>query len=198
MARSSLEPPLSPKSTIKFLCSYGGKIVPRHPDGKLRYHGGHTRVLAVIPSISFSELMLKMGELCGESVYLRCQLPSEDLDALVSIKSDEDLANLFEEYDRLASTSSMKVRAFLLPIRSSKMTTATTTASISPPASLKSLSPKSLSPSSSFSASGYSPRVVAPVVAYPVCYAKSASRNCQHCSHNSGHIYLIHNGNHWQ
>lgn len=41
-------------STIKFLCSYGGKILPRYPDGKLRYNGGHTRVLAVPRSISFS------------------------------------------------------------------------------------------------------------------------------------------------
>lgn len=46
---------LSLKSTtIKFLCSYGGKILPRYPDGKLRYHGGETRVLAVDRSISFS------------------------------------------------------------------------------------------------------------------------------------------------
>lgn len=41
-------------TTIKFLCSYGGKILPRHTDGKLRYTGGHTRVLALRPSISFS------------------------------------------------------------------------------------------------------------------------------------------------
>lgn len=40
--------------TIKFLCSYGGKILPRYPDGKLRYVGGHTRVLAVDRSLPFS------------------------------------------------------------------------------------------------------------------------------------------------
>ncbi|MBA0556583.1 hypothetical protein Golob_026669 [Gossypium lobatum] len=44
------------KITIKFLCSYGGKIVPRYPDGKLRYYGGETRVLAVDRSIPFSGL----------------------------------------------------------------------------------------------------------------------------------------------
>lgn len=51
-----LKPPSSSSttSTIKFLCSYGGKIVPRYPDGKLRYHGGETRVLSVDRSISFS------------------------------------------------------------------------------------------------------------------------------------------------
>ncbi|KAL5133188.1 Clustered mitochondria protein [Glycine soja] len=39
------------------------------------------------------QLLLKLEELCGASVrHLRCQLPSEDLNALVSITSDEDLA----------------------------------------------------------------------------------------------------------
>lgn len=59
-----------------------------------------------------------MGELCGWGmVSIRCQLPTEDLDALVSITSDEDLANLIEEYDfanrdRIAPS---KIRAFLHP-----------------------------------------------------------------------------------
>ncbi|XP_010682446.2 uncharacterized protein LOC104897290 [Beta vulgaris subsp. vulgaris] len=198
MVIPSLQPSSSIKSTnntIKFLCSYGGKIIPRHPDGKLRYHGGHTRVLALHRHISFSELMVKMGEVCGTSVSLKCQLPTEDLDALITIKSEEDLANLIEEYDRVDSSSSMKVRAFLMPLRSSKTPT-----SLSPPQSLKSLSPKSLSPSSSFSAAGSSPRFVPPVMAYPICYAKSngVGRNCHNCCRNSSHIYLIHNGNHWQ
>ncbi|CAL9091349.1 unnamed protein product, partial [Musa acuminata var. zebrina] len=33
---------------------------------------------------------------------LRYQLPHEDLDALVSVTSDEDIENMFDEYDRLA------------------------------------------------------------------------------------------------
>ncbi|XP_027100456.1 uncharacterized protein LOC113751143 [Coffea eugenioides] len=109
----------SSPTTIKFLCSYGGKILPRYPDGKLRYHGGETRVLAVERSISFSELVMKLGEMCGASVSLRCQLPTEDMDALVSITSDEDLANLIEEYDLAAVSASpttnnaLKIRAFL-------------------------------------------------------------------------------------
>ncbi|KAM1047476.1 hypothetical protein ACFX15_026249 [Malus domestica] len=102
-------PDLTMVTTIKFLCSYGGKILPR-------YLGGETRVLAVPRSISFSELSSKLTELCGPSVTavsLRCQLPTEDLDALVSIKSDEDLVNLIEEYDRAASSANMKIRALL-------------------------------------------------------------------------------------
>ncbi|CAL9054331.1 uncharacterized protein LOC135675897 isoform X1 [Musa acuminata AAA Group] len=100
-------------ATIKFLSSYGGKILPRYPDGKLRYIGGDTRVLAVDRSVPFSELQEKMREMCGwVAVSLRCQLPTEDLDALVSVKSDEDLANIMEEYD-LAGRE--KIRAFLFP-----------------------------------------------------------------------------------
>ncbi|CAN1312974.1 hypothetical protein LINPERPRIM_LOCUS28798 [Linum perenne] len=49
MATSPLD-----STTIKFQCSHGGKLVPRHLDGKLRYHGGETRVLTVHRSISYS------------------------------------------------------------------------------------------------------------------------------------------------
>ena len=41
--------------TINFLCSYGGKILPRYTDGTLRYAEGLTRV-AVDRSISFTGL----------------------------------------------------------------------------------------------------------------------------------------------
>ncbi|KAL2471560.1 PB1 domain-containing protein [Abeliophyllum distichum] len=37
------------------------RILPRYPDGKLRYHGGETRVLSVERSISFAELFMKLG-----------------------------------------------------------------------------------------------------------------------------------------
>ncbi|XP_047309721.1 uncharacterized protein LOC124913153 [Impatiens glandulifera] len=106
---------LNSQTNIKFLFSYGGKILPRNPDGKLRYHGGETRLLSVDRSISYSDLMMKTAELYGGLMNLRCQLPTEDLDALISITSDEDLANLIEEYDRAApvSSSAAKIRAFL-------------------------------------------------------------------------------------
>ena len=41
------------KRSLKFLCSYGRKILPRATDDLRRYVGCHTRVLAVHPSISF-------------------------------------------------------------------------------------------------------------------------------------------------
>ncbi|CAL0311875.1 unnamed protein product [Lupinus luteus] len=142
----------APKSTIKFLCSYGGMILPRHPDGKLRYAGGHTRVLAVDRTVSFPELLLKLEELCGTTVrHLRCQLPTEDLDALVSITSDEDLANLIEEYDHAASPSaSLKIKVFLSPPRSINK------ASVPPSPPSKSTSSTSSTSSSSSSSSSSS------------------------------------------
>ncbi|KAL9226363.1 hypothetical protein vseg_002186 [Gypsophila vaccaria] len=195
-------PSLEFTNTVKFLCSYGGKILPRYPDAKLRYHGGHTRVLSVPRSISFSELMTKMEDLCGTTVSIRCQLPTEDLDALITIKSDEDLVNLIEEYDRVSLTSSMKVRAFLFSLKS-------------PP-----LSPNSLSPSSSFNFSAASSRSSPPPpLPSPAYYSKLVSRNavpyqhqqqqrqqqqqqrsygCHRCCRNLNRVYVVHNGNHWQ
>ncbi|CAH8346413.1 unnamed protein product [Eruca vesicaria subsp. sativa] len=101
-------------NTLKFLCSYGGKILPRSTDGKLRYVGGHTRVLSVHRSISFEELTKKLIEFCGYSVDLRCQLPNGDLETLITVKSDEELANIVEEYDRVTGA---KIRAVLSPPR---------------------------------------------------------------------------------
>ncbi|XVF85050.1 hypothetical protein PTKIN_Ptkin17bG0087500 [Pterospermum kingtungense] len=188
---------VGPKPTIKFLCSYGGKILPRYPDGKLRYHGGETRVLAVDRFISFSDLLLKMGEMCGNAVSLRCQLPTEDLDALVSITSDEDLANLIEEYDRVASPpSSLKIRAFLSLPKSTKKP-------ISPPSSSSASSSKSSSSSTlRFSCIRQVPGT--PAVVFPPYLEKSAGKSIPyhgyHVHHhgNLSHIYLIHNGNHLQ
>lgn len=189
----------SKPSTIKFLCSYGGKILPRYPDGKLRYLGGETRVLAVDRSIPFSELQSKLAELCGASASLRCQLPTEDLDALVSITGDEDLINLIEEYDR---ASTLKIRAFLHR------------KTISPPSSCSassSLSPRSPPPNPAAAhrclrqippaPRNHKPASPAPGTKVPYC----AYHHRHHHRDGGGggrgspsHSYLIHNGNHWQ
>ncbi|XP_040988818.1 uncharacterized protein LOC121236457 [Juglans microcarpa x Juglans regia] len=151
--------------TIKFLCSYGGKILPRSTDGNLRYVGGLTRVLSVHRSISHAELMVKVGEFCGYSVTLRCQLPSGDLETLVSITSDEDLANIIEEYDRASSSMSHppKIRAIL-----------------SPPKSLKKISPPpSTTPSDADSYAYGSPFVSAGLLKNSVAYHPvPRTRNC--------------------
>lgn len=56
-------------SSLKFLCSYGGKILPRSTDGKLRYVGGHTRVLSVDRSISFEGSSPTSFRITSISVY---------------------------------------------------------------------------------------------------------------------------------
>ncbi|KAG5230210.1 Phox/Bem1p [Salix suchowensis] len=106
--------------TLKFLCSYSGKLLPRFGDGVLRYVGGLTRVLAVDRSISYAA-----RRVCGFSVELRCPLPNGDLETLISVKSEEELTNLIAEYDR--SCPGSKIRAILFPPKSLKK--------ISPPTS---------------------------------------------------------------
>ena len=85
----------------------------------------------------FVELMVKLGEFCGSSVTLKCQLPGGDLETLISVRSDEDLANIVEEYDRASSSLShpLKIRAILSPPKSLKQ--------ISPPSSVDSTLPNS-------------------------------------------------------
>ncbi|KAM0986032.1 hypothetical protein ACFX13_013502 [Malus domestica] len=51
------------------------------------------------------ELMVKLAKLCGYSIELRCPLPNADLETLISVKSNEDLANIIEEYGRASSPS---------------------------------------------------------------------------------------------
>ncbi|KAM1311050.1 hypothetical protein PS1_007556 [Malus domestica] len=94
---------------LKILCSYGGKILPRHSNGTLRYDGGHNRVLAVDSSSTCTELMEKLKEFSG-------------------YYSDEDLANIIEEYGRASfPPRPLKIRAILAPPKSPKQ--------ISPPTS---------------------------------------------------------------
>ncbi|QHN97659.1 hypothetical protein HN51_045395 [Arachis hypogaea] len=105
----------SPGRTIKLLCSYGGKNLPRATDGGLRFIGGHTRV-------TVDHLLVKVGALCGSSVTFWCQLPNEDLETLISLTNDEDLTNISKEYDRASSKlpHPLNTRAVLFRPESSK------------------------------------------------------------------------------
>ncbi|KAJ8755632.1 hypothetical protein K2173_022227 [Erythroxylum novogranatense] len=105
----------SPKNRVKFLCSYGGKILPRPLDGHLKYVGGETRVIAVPRDINFSELMKKLCLELDEDMILKYQVMPEDLDVLVSVRSDEDLKHMFDEHDRQENEGNPKLRAFLFP-----------------------------------------------------------------------------------
>ncbi|KAJ3671758.1 hypothetical protein LUZ60_007837 [Juncus effusus] len=187
---------------VKFLCSYGGKILPRYPDGKLRYVGGDTRVLSVDRSLPFSEVEAKMKEMCGyEGLSVRCQIPTEDLDALVSVTSDQDLANLVEEYD-LASRDKnqpLKIRAFLLPKSFSPPST--------PPARIKAKFPmiqQQIYASRSQPQSNLrcvhqmaSPAMVGHGRKPSHVHLQQPQQNHHH--HESrNYQYLVHHSNHWQ
>ncbi|CAL5410527.1 unnamed protein product [Camellia sinensis] len=98
---------------VKFLCSFGGKILPRPSDGKLRYVGGETRIIRVSKGISWQELMQKTLTICSQAHTIKYQLPGEDLDALVSVSCDEDLQNMMEECNVVEDGGSKKLRMFL-------------------------------------------------------------------------------------
>ncbi|KAK1557240.1 hypothetical protein Q3G72_020918 [Acer saccharum] len=102
---------------VRFMCSFGGKILPRPHDNQLRYVGGDTRIVAVNRSTSYSALLTKLSKLSGSiNITVKYQLPNEDLDALISVTTEEDLENMMEEYDRVAhnhNPRSARLRLFL-------------------------------------------------------------------------------------
>ncbi|KAL8486775.1 hypothetical protein ACS0TY_023459 [Phlomoides rotata] len=98
---------------IKFLCSFGGRILPRPNDGKLRYVGGDTRIMSIRNNITHQELMKNTLAICNYHHTIKYQLPGEDLDALISVSSDEDLHHMIEEYYDLEKTS-QRLRIFLV------------------------------------------------------------------------------------
>ncbi|KAH7662308.1 PB1 domain-containing protein [Dioscorea alata] len=110
--------------SVRLMCSYGGRILPRPHDHQLRYVGGDTRIVAIPRHTSWSSFLSKLAKLSGSSpdsasLIVKYQLPNEDLDALVSLTSDEDLENMMDEYDRLLLLSSPsrppRLRLFLFP-----------------------------------------------------------------------------------
>ena len=99
---------------MKVLCSFGGKILPRPSDGKLRYVGGETRIIRIRKDISWQELVQKTLMVFNQAHIIKYQLPGEDLDALVSVSCDEDLQNMMEECNELGDgEGSKKLRMFL-------------------------------------------------------------------------------------
>lgn len=60
----------------------------------------------------FQELTKKLTEITENDMVLKYQIIPEDLDALVSVKSDEDLNHMMEEYHRHETP---KLRTFLFP-----------------------------------------------------------------------------------
>ncbi|KAM7250062.1 hypothetical protein ACFE04_021945 [Oxalis oulophora] len=107
----------SVSTKMKVLCSFGGKILPRPSDGKLRYVGGETRIVQIRTNISWQELKNKALVIYDETNVIKYQLPGEDLDSLVSVSCDEDLQNMIEECNEiLGREKSQKLRMFLFSI----------------------------------------------------------------------------------
>ncbi|XP_062189194.1 uncharacterized protein LOC133892437 isoform X2 [Phragmites australis] len=100
---------------IKIICSFGGKILPRPSDGKLRYVGGETHIIRINRNISWQELKQKTTAIYNQPHVIKYQLPGEDLDALISVSNDEDLRNMMEECVFLDNgDGSQKLRIFLV------------------------------------------------------------------------------------
>ncbi|CAA0818662.1 PB1 domain-containing protein tyrosine kinase [Striga hermonthica] len=110
-ASGNLDRTLSGK--IKFLCSFGGRILPRPNDAKLRYVGGDTRIISIRKDLTYNELVKKTSAVCSYPHMIKYQLPGEDLDALISVSSDEDLHHMIEEYHDL-ERKSQRLRIFLV------------------------------------------------------------------------------------
>ncbi|XP_071689884.1 protein PAL OF QUIRKY-like [Rutidosis leptorrhynchoides] len=112
---------------LRLMCCNGGHIVPRPHDKTLCYIGGETRMISVESNITLLDLTQRLSKTLIQqssqttSFTIKYQLPSEDLDSLISVTTDEDLENMIEEYERLTSSSSTAVgkssrlRLFIFP-----------------------------------------------------------------------------------
>ncbi|XP_057964748.1 uncharacterized protein LOC131155543 isoform X2 [Malania oleifera] len=121
----------SQSGKLKFLCSFGGKFLPRPADGKLRYVRGETHIISVKQNVSWEELEKKTSGICFQPHTIKYQLPGEDLDALISVSSDEDLQNMIEEYHGLERLGgSQRLRIFLIPLCEPESTSCFDTSSI--------------------------------------------------------------------
>ncbi|GMH05381.1 hypothetical protein Nepgr_007221 [Nepenthes gracilis] len=98
---------------VRFMCSFGGKILPRPHDNQLRYVGGDTRIVAVNRTTTFSALLSKLSKLTGTAdISIKYQMLNEDLDALITIATDEDVENMMEELER-QNNKTARLRLFL-------------------------------------------------------------------------------------
>ncbi|XP_061979535.1 protein PAL OF QUIRKY [Populus nigra] len=119
---------------VRFMCSFGGKILPRPHDNQLRYVGGDTRIVAVHRSTTFSTLITKLSKLSAiVNLSVKYQLPNEDLDALISVTTDEDVENMMDEYDRVLQNQnprSARLRLFLFSTENEESSRASSISSL--------------------------------------------------------------------
>jgi hypothetical protein len=51
---------------VRFMCTFGGRILPRPPDNQLCYVGGDNRMVAVHRHTTFASLLSKLAKLSGK------------------------------------------------------------------------------------------------------------------------------------
>ncbi|GJM87307.1 hypothetical protein PR202_ga03247 [Eleusine coracana subsp. coracana] len=124
----------APPPKVRLMVSYGGRIQPRPHDNQLAYVNGETKILSLERPLRYVDFVARLAALVGNTgdFCVKYQLPGEDLDALVSVTSDEDLEHLVLEYDRLhllrpappssgsgssRGGSNLRLRVFLFPVQ---------------------------------------------------------------------------------
>ncbi|CAM0906243.1 unnamed protein product [Alopecurus aequalis] len=103
--------------SVRLMCSFGGRILPRPGDHQLRYVGGETRIVSVPRTASHAVLTAALARLAPAlfapgvpKPTLRYQLPQDDLDSLISVSSDDDVDNLMDELDRVHSLAATAIK----------------------------------------------------------------------------------------
>nr|GEU71984.1 hypothetical protein [Tanacetum cinerariifolium] len=108
--------------SLRLMCSSGGRILPRPHDKTLCYIGGETRMITINRYTSLQTLTKRLSKTLNVNFpfIVKYQLPSEDLDSLISVANEEDLANMIDEYDRVninsISNTLKRFRLFVFPI----------------------------------------------------------------------------------
>ncbi|KAK9829327.1 hypothetical protein WJX72_005201 [[Myrmecia] bisecta] len=113
---------------VRLRISFGGKFV-QGPDGKFAYKNGESHVDSVPTHWKYAELMHRLCEKVNGGVSLKWQQPGDDLapDDLISVKDDDDVQEMFDEYWRslrLPGTpvKSFRIRVYLFPAEEEELT----------------------------------------------------------------------------
>ncbi|KAK3125352.1 hypothetical protein QOZ80_7BG0603760 [Eleusine coracana subsp. coracana] len=94
---------------VRLMTSFGGCILPRPGDRRLRYVGGDTRIVSLPrATASYATLVAAFARIApnlfapgAPHPTLKYKLPQDDIDSLISISSDDDVDHLMDELDRL-------------------------------------------------------------------------------------------------
>ncbi|CAI0547613.1 unnamed protein product [Linum tenue] len=118
-----MEPSLSTGGAkLRLMCSYGGQIIPRPQTKSLFYAGGDTRIItlpttAANPTLPTLAAHLAASLRLGTPFTLKYQLPFHDLDSLITLSTDEDVAIMLDEHNRVFPAPA-RIRLFVFPAKS--------------------------------------------------------------------------------